>query len=163
MLRVEPRQFGQGFIEGQHINRRVLGRVVNYRERDLLRAVTALFGLFAAGVIHQHAAHHFHDGPEKMGAVLPVNLALPGQTQIRLVHQRGGFKRVVGAFKAQLAGGELAQTLIDQRHQVVQRGLFAVAPLVQEVGNVMGRGLRHLFLLAVSFSPSSCASKCGDT
>ena len=64
---------------------------------------------------------------------------MPGsadQPQIRLVHERGGLKRVTDTFASQIRGRPSAQLLIDQRHELVARGGVPAPPCLEEIAYV---------------------------
>ncbi len=58
---------------------------------------------------------------------LPIDAGLIDQAKVGLVNQGGGLKRVVLALVPKMAGGEGAEFIVDQRHQLGRgRGAIAV-------------------------------------
>jgi len=57
-----------------------------------------------------------------------MNVLLIDQTNVRFVDQRGRLQRVALSFPAHVAAGEPVQLVVDQRIQLVERGLISVAP-----------------------------------
>ena len=91
----------------------------------------ALLRVARPGVLDQHAAHHPRRHAEQVGTVLPVDL-LAGETQQRLVDQRGRLQGVIGALAAQLDPGQPPQLVVDGREQLVERLLPSAAPLGEQ-------------------------------
>ena len=67
-----------------------------------------------------------------MGAVLPLHLPDVNQPEVRLVHQSGGLQGVAHAFVAHVPAGQAAKLPVDQGHQLLERGLIALAPGQQQ-------------------------------
>ena len=58
-------------------------------QRNLNRVAAALCGVTFARLVNQNSSHQTRRDPEEVRAILPMNLRLIHQTEIRLVNQRG--------------------------------------------------------------------------
>ena len=92
-----------------------------------------------AGVVDQDATHDQRRGAKKMRSILPVDLTLIDEPEIRLVNQRGRLERVVDPFFPKLARGDAAHLRVDERQQLVKRTAVAATP-VREERRDLGRG-----------------------
>ena len=77
------------------------------------------------GVVDEDPTHDVGGGAEEVGAVLPLHSALIDQLQVGLVHEGGGRERVIGSFLAQERPREPAQIIVDDRRELVERGVIA--------------------------------------
>jgi hypothetical protein len=87
-------------------------------------------------VVDEDAPHQLRGDAEEVAAVLPVDLALVEQPQIRLVDHRGDLQAIVAPFTIQLARGQRPQLVVDERHEAVEGLLAAVLPFVQQLCDV---------------------------
>jgi hypothetical protein len=92
-----------------------------------------------ACVVDEEPAHDLTRHPVEMRAAPPVDPSLVDQFQVGLVNQCGGLEGMVGAFAPQLAGGDAAQFVIDERQQSVERARITSRPVVEQPGEVAGR------------------------
>jgi hypothetical protein len=69
-----------------------------------------------------HAAHELCRDGKEMPAVLPADLALIEKLEIDLVDDRRDLKPVVAPFRAQLAGRNRPQLVVDQTDESKDRG-----------------------------------------
>ena len=67
-----------------------------------------------------------------MCAILPDDALLPDEPQIGLVDKRGGLKRVVFPFAAEIRCGAPPELLVDQGHQSLAGLEIALAPRAQQ-------------------------------
>ena len=95
-----------------------------------------------ARVVDQDAPHEPRGDGEKVGAILPLYLIDPRQTQIRLMHQRGRVEGVAFVLAAELAVREAVQLVVHDGHETIERLGPACGQLVQELGDV--RSLGHV-------------------
>jgi hypothetical protein len=72
-----------------------------------------------------------------MCAIGPDHVFLIDETNIRLVDQRSGLKRVAGAFTAHVTAGEPVQFVVDEWIQLIERRLIPLAPLGEQLGDFM--------------------------
>ena len=79
---------------------------------------------------------------EEVPAILPVDGGLAGQLQVGLVHERRRVERAARPPPQQLPPRRLAQVLIDQADQVVERAAVAGSVATQELRDVFGSGPR---------------------
>jgi hypothetical protein len=80
-----------------------------------------------AGVVDQHATHHASSKREELTAIDPLRLRLFGETEIRLVNDRGGGQGVTTRFGTELSMRNAFELAINQRHQTVHRAWSAAA------------------------------------
>src|SRR5207253_11147176 len=106
-------------------------------EGNLLRTSTTLLISLRAREIDEDAAHQPRRHGEEMCAVLPVDLADIDQTDVRLVDERGRLQRMSGSFVSHVPPGDAAQLVMDERNQLLQCGLIAVAPVDQQPGDLV--------------------------
>lgn len=79
-------------------------------------------------MIDQNLAHQPRRYSEKVGAVLPSDIALVNQSTIRLVDQRCRLKGLSRSFFAHLPGSEMAKLFVNQGNQLIKRFPFTVSP-----------------------------------
>ena len=70
-------------------------------------------------------------------------MLLPEQAQIGLMYQRGGLQGVIGTLGGQQAPRHPPQFLVQNRRHFVQRGLISVAPVHQQLCEILWLG--HYF------------------
>jgi hypothetical protein len=92
------------------------------------RPASAFAGPAGPGRIHQDAPHHLGGDGEEMGAVLPAYASHIHQAQKGFVDQGGGLQGITRVFPLHVAPGHAAQFSVDQRGQLVERGVVAAAP-----------------------------------
>ena len=73
-----------------------------------------------------------------MSTALPVDAVDVDQPQVRLVDERRGLQGVADAFPSQITSGDSLQLGVDERQQLVERGLVAATPGVEQSGCVGG-------------------------
>ena len=95
-----------------------------------------------AGIIHQDLPHKLRCHSEKVFPILKLNRTFD-QSEIGFVYDRGALQRVIETLPPQVVVCHAAKLLVDQRHQQVKRGLVALSPLPQQLGNLVGRGVRQ--------------------
>ena len=78
-----------------------------------------------------------------MPAIGKVLVAVTGDLQPCLMHQRGGLQRLAGFLISHADNGQLAQLLIDQRQQLIGRLRLARFNGVEQLGNV-GHGSGYM-------------------
>ena len=90
-------------------------------------------------VIHEDTTHRPRRYGEEVHAVLPLYRPGRGEPQIRLVYERGGVERVVGALTPQASTREPAELLAYTRKQLVERLRIAITPTAQVASDVVFR------------------------
>jgi hypothetical protein len=78
-----------------------------------------------------------------MSPVLPLDPSVIYESKVCLVDQRRRLQRVVATFARHVPTGDAAQLLINQRHQLRQRGLVAVAPVDEQLAHGLGGACFH--------------------
>ena len=109
---------------------------------NLPHAISALAGRMRARMVDENPSHRLGRDPEEVGPVLPFHRPLVDELEEGLVDERRRLQGVVRALLSHVAGRELPQLAMDLRHQPVERLLLAIAPLLQEPGD-LGRGTVH--------------------
>ena len=83
----------------------------------------AAFGIVAARVVDEDAAHRLSGDGEKMGAVLPVHALVIGQAHIGVVDQGPGLQAVAGSLGINVVVCEAPQLGGHDRRQLSERAL----------------------------------------
>jgi hypothetical protein len=91
----------------------------------------ALVAFFGPGVIHQNAPHYAGRYGVEMRAILPVDIGAD-QAKIGFMNQCGCRQCVVAPFGRKALRGQLAELVVDHRHECVKRRLIALAQLPQQ-------------------------------
>ena len=73
-----------------------------------------------------------------MGAVLPGDLPLVEETQVRLVRKGGGLKRVPRAFAPDVSGGQASHFVVDEREERVERPRISLSPAKKGLRDLRG-------------------------
>ena len=90
--------------------------------------------LRSRGVVDQHPPHRLGRGGEEVPST--VELLVPDQPQVSLVHQGGGAEGVPGVLRGHPRGRELSQLVVDEREQVGRRLAVAGRRGVEEVSDL---------------------------
>ena len=84
-----------------------------------------------ARVIDQNVTHRLRGDAKEMSAVLKVFFFLFDHAQVGLMDERGGLQSVTRVLLAHVTLGHLAQFLVDEGHQLVERLTVTMVPLLQ--------------------------------
>jgi hypothetical protein len=106
------------------------------------RLAAVFVAKMAPHVIHENSAHHLRGDGEKVTAIVPVDLTLPKELDVRLVDDGGRFQAIVPPFVRELAGGERLELFVDDGDQSVEHLAAPGLPLAQDAGD-LGEG-RHV-------------------
>jgi hypothetical protein len=90
-------------------------RLIQRHPNDL--RASAFRRLARQGMIRQNTPHHLRRDPEKLGAVLIVNLMLPEQPEISFVDESGWLQSMLGTFIPEIPGRQSPQLFIHCRHR----------------------------------------------
>src|SRR6185503_15180121 len=85
-----------------------------------------------ANEVDEHAAHGARGNREEVLAVLPRNLARPGQAHEHFVHERRGFERRAGALATHAARGLAPELVVEDRGDLTVGRLVAGMPRLQQ-------------------------------
>ena len=96
----------------------------------------AAFGIVAARVVDEDAAHRLSRNGEEMGAVLPVHALVIDQPQVRFVDQRRRLQAVAGTLAPHVPVRQTTELVVDDRHQEGERTLIPVAPRSEKRADV---------------------------
>jgi hypothetical protein len=126
----------QGHVERQHLFDFAVAQqehVVSRIEPDR----TVIAATFESGacprVIDEDAAHGLRCDPEKTFTVGGSELALLQEPQIDLVDERCGRQRVTWRLAAELPPRDLAELVVDERHELFERFTIARAPAREQL------------------------------
>ena len=75
-------------------------------------------------MVDDNLPHHARGNGKEMPAIIDVKGTVPGDLQVRLVHQRG---RAHHLLSTQLAGGETPQVVVQQDEKALRSRLLASA------------------------------------
>jgi hypothetical protein len=104
---------------------------------------------FAAGLVHQDAAHGLGRGGKEVAAAVPLRLSHlrvarrrgRNQPQIGFIHQGGRLQCLPRLLVGELLGRQLAQLVVDQRQELVGGVRVALFDGGQDAGDIGHR--RH--------------------
>src|SRR5262249_17677774 len=85
----------------------------------------------------QNLAHQLRGDAIEVRPTLPLRKNLSPESQVSFVNESGGLQRVTGSFGSEVAIGDLAQILVDDRYQLFQGVPVALTPIVQQSRNVV--------------------------
>ena len=88
-------------------------------------------------MVHEDPSHQPSGDAHEVRAILPTDLTGIGKPEKRLVDERGRLEGVVFPLAAHARAGEPAQLGFDERHQLIECRLVAVAPGSQQLGHVV--------------------------
>ena len=89
-------------------------------------------------MVHQDVPHHLCGDAEKMRAVLPLGRLLANQAQIGFVYECGALKSVIGALVPEMAAGQTAQFIVNDRYERFARFLISSTPIRKQPANLAG-------------------------
>ena len=138
MLLVHLGEIGESVVESDHVG---VGHLRN-RESGVefdLAVWTTLGRAMTPGVIHKNLAHQPGGHADEVRAVLRVERALVGESQVSFVHQGRGLEGVARAFPFQVAVGDGAEFLVDERNEGLKGLLIASAPFHEQLAERLGR------------------------
>lgn len=137
--RFQSKQRGVQRENGYYARRRYIAYLV---DRHACNAMPPLVRAVTPRMIHEDSPHDLRGHAEKVGAVLPVDLALIDEAQVDLMHQRRRLQSMAGALVAKLACGNTPQLGVDQRKQLIERIWIAATPVAEKRSDVAGGGDR---------------------
>ena len=91
------------------------------------------------GVIDEDPAHDLRRDAKEMPSILPIDLALAHEADVRLMNERRRLQGVVGALAPKLARGNAAKLPVDERQQGTERSPVAPAPVAEQRRHVARR------------------------
>ena len=100
-------------IERDHIHFARLRNINRFGQLDFPPAAAAFSGLMLSGMVDQDGADHMRRQPEKLRAILEMNVALSQEAQIDLVNNGCGLQAVMRPPATQIAGRHTAQLVVD--------------------------------------------------
>ena len=96
------------------------------------------------GVIDQDPAHDLRRDTKEMRSILPIDLALVDEPDVRLMNEGRRLQGVVGPLAPKLARGNAAKLRIDEWQQLVERSPVAATPIAEQRRDVARRHHRSL-------------------
>jgi hypothetical protein len=91
-------------------------------------------------VFHKDSAQDLRSNPEKLRAILPVDVVLIHESEKRLMNQDCGLKGVPRGFTPHVVSRPPPKILIHNRHQSIERGTIPLAPFNEESCEVVVSG-----------------------
>jgi len=89
-------------------------------------------------MVHQVVAHHLRGNPEEVRTILPVGRLLANQAQIGFVYECGALKSVIGALVPEMAAGQAAQFIVNDRYERFARFLISSTPICKQPADLAG-------------------------
>ena len=102
----------------------------------MLGTAAAFCTLSRVCMVDQDLAHRPRRDSEEVHPVLPVDVRLIDQFDIRLVDQCRRLQRMVLPLVTEVDRRSTVQFGIYQRQQLIERTDIAIAPLVQQLGDI---------------------------
>ena len=90
---------------------------------------STLLAVLVASIIEQNPAHYLRRDAEEMGAILPLDLSLIDQTQVRFVDQRGRLQGMIRVLPPHVAVRQAMQFALNEGQEPFEGRLIAVAPI----------------------------------
>lgn len=84
------------------------------------RSSATFLAITIPDVIEKDAPHHMRRDREKVRPVLPHNMSLTIETDVRFVDNRGGLHCIAGAKVVDVPAGDLTELALDQWVNVIQ-------------------------------------------
>ena len=115
----------------------VLGFIHGHTAHTLAPLVRAM----TTSVVHEDAAHDLRRDTKEVRAILPIDLALVNEPDVRLMDQGRRLQGVVGALAPKLARGDAAELGVDEGQQLTERSAVAATPIAEQRRDVRRRHL----------------------
>jgi hypothetical protein len=96
------------------------------------------------GVIDQDAPHDLGRDTKTMGAILPIDVALIAEPDVRLMNKGRRLQGVVSPLAPKLAGRHASELRVDEWQQLVERSPVAAIPIAEQCRDVARRDHRSL-------------------
>src|ERR1039457_1144203 len=109
-----------------------------------MRAPTAFSGVLRAGEIDQDLAHQVSRKAEELCPAAPSRRRVGHQPDERLIHQIGGLHGVPPGLPRHVLPGQPVELVIHNRRQLVESGLLARTPGLENARQLNGRETRWL-------------------
>ena len=94
-------------------------------------------------MVNQNVSHRTRRHREKMGAILKILFLSVGEFQIRFMNQGGRLQSVSRRLAVHITLRHPAQLVINERHQLLESVLVALAPIHEQARNLVGTGIHH--------------------
>lgn len=111
-------------------------------ETNFLEFAPALLPVLGTGVIDQDAPQDTRGNGIEVNAIHEGDIGID-ELEIGFVDQRRGPQGVIPALGAQAVQSQLAQLVVDDRHQPVDRLFIAFTPLLQQLRDLLALGLHE--------------------
>ncbi len=137
---IEGRESVEGFVEGEHLDRGVVGDEGDVVEGGASPAAAPLLRPAGASVVDEDAAHGSRGEREELGPGRPAGVILTDESEVRLVDESGGLEGVSGALLAHEDAGEIAEFAREQIVESIDRAFVAGPGLGHQGGDAGGTG-----------------------
>jgi hypothetical protein len=113
----------------------VLGFIQGHTAHTLAPFVRAM----TTSVVDEDAAHDLRRDTKEVRAILPIDLALVDEPEVRLMNQGRRLQRVVRTLAPKLACGHPAKLRVDEWQQLTERSPVATTPIAEQRRDVWRR------------------------
>lgn len=86
-------------------------------------------------MIDEQSSHQTCNYGEEVRTIFPRHVCA-NEANVRFVDQCGGLQRMLRTLVPHVVPGEASQIAVNQRHQLIERVLVAVAPIAKQTGYV---------------------------
>src|SRR5438128_3531374 len=132
VVRFQGGEFFKRVIERDQLDFGLAVEAVGIAQRETTLAAAAFSRLPAARMINQDIANQMGGQSEELRAMLPVDALLLDQSQIDFVDNDRRLQRDIRRLAAQVAFGESAKLIINQRHQLIARQIITITPFQEK-------------------------------
>ncbi len=126
----------EGLVDGDEVGPGFVGNRKCLGEGDLHGPAATLLIVLGTREVDKDAAHQPGGHRQKVRAVLPVDALHVDETQIGFVHQRRRLQAVTGALAGHATLRDAVQLAVDERNQLLERGVITAVPVHEQAGDV---------------------------
>src|ERR1041384_8191907 len=98
-------------------------------QRYFVKFAAPFESTFRARMIDEDLPHQPRGDAKEMGTTLPSGQLLFNHSEIRFMKKGGWLEGLGFLFFSEIAGGEFAQFLIHERHQLIESAFIALLPI----------------------------------
>jgi hypothetical protein len=134
---VHLRQTLKCFIQPEQLQTLIRSYSCSFFQRNLLRSAAALGVSVTPRMVDEYAPHYLRRDGEEVRTIGPMYVPLIYEADVSFVYEGGGLECVTFSLPAHVTSRKPAQFLVDQRIQLVECGLVPVAPLNEQLCDLM--------------------------
>ena len=139
------RQFNQGLIQQQDLDRLRLCRPDAVIKGDSYRRTRALARQMIARVVDQDAPHHLRRDAKEVAPILPGYSILSNQPHEGFMDKRRRLERMILTFASQVGPRSPPQLVINERQHSVARRDVTFPPRLEQSADLAGAVDRNTF------------------